>query len=101
LQISGRRRFNIISPELEAKLGASSADEVMQQFKGRILPSNDPRVQQIRRVLGRLAPYAEQAGLRDVEWEVHVIDSPQVNAFVTPRCVVLAGVTKFGLILTL
>jgi hypothetical protein len=82
--VSGRRRFNIISPSLEASLGRASVDEVKEEYQGRILPEYDPRVQQVKRVLDRLLPFAEGEGLKGLDWEVHVIDSPEQNAFVAP-----------------
>ncbi|PSN74112.1 hypothetical protein BS50DRAFT_642291 [Corynespora cassiicola Philippines] len=82
--ISGRRRFNIVSAELEASLGKSSVDEVKQQYQGRFLPEYDSRVIRVKKVLDRLIPFAEAAGLHDTNWEVNVIDSPEQNAFVVP-----------------
>lgn len=82
--VSGRRRFNIISPSLEEMMGKASVDQVREEYRGRILPEYDPRVQRVRRVLQRLLPYAEGEGLRDLDWEVTVIDSPEENAFVAP-----------------
>ncbi|KAF2448264.1 hypothetical protein P171DRAFT_209647 [Karstenula rhodostoma CBS 690.94] len=82
--ISGRRRFNIISPRIEAQIGAATVGEVQQQYQGQMLPEWDQRVRSVKKVLERLIPFAEQAGLHDVEWEIHVIDSPEQNAFVAP-----------------
>jgi hypothetical protein len=82
--VSGRRRFNIIPPSLEASLGRASVDEVKEQYQGQILPDRDPRVQQVKRVLDRLLPFAEGEGLKGLDWEVHVIESPEQNAFVAP-----------------
>lgn len=60
-------------------------EEIKEQYKGRFLAEHDPSVQQVKRVMERLLPYAEKAGLRDVDWEVHVIDAPdEQNAFVIP-----------------
>jgi hypothetical protein len=82
--VSGRRRFNIISPSLEESLGKSSVDEIKEQYQGQFLSAADPRVQQVKRVLERLVPMAEGQGLQGMDWEVHVIDSPEQNAFVVP-----------------
>jgi len=41
----------------------------------------DKRVRKVRRVLERLIP---ASGLTDQNWEIHVIDDPQKNAFVIP-----------------
>jgi predicted Zn-dependent protease len=82
--VSGRRRFNVISPGMEVAIGRASVDQVKQEFQGLFLPEHDPRVQQVKRVLARLLPYVEGEGLQGLEWEVHVIDSPEQNAFVVP-----------------
>jgi hypothetical protein len=82
--VSGRRRFNIISPGIEEALGRSSVEQVREEYKGRILPEHDGRVQQVKRVLDRLLPFAEGEGLKDLDWEVTVIESEEQNAFVAP-----------------
>ncbi|KAL6150502.1 metalloendopeptidase [Exserohilum turcicum] len=82
--VSGRRRFNIIPAQLEEALGQSSVEQVRQQYRGRILPESDGRVQLVKRVLERLLPYAEGEGLQGLDWEVAVIESPEQNAFVAP-----------------
>ncbi|RAR08118.1 carbohydrate esterase family 5 protein [Stemphylium lycopersici] len=82
--VSGRRRFNMIPPQLEEALGASSVEQVRQEYRGRILPDSDGRVRAVKRVLERLVPFAEGEGLQGMQWEVCVIDSPEQNAFVAP-----------------
>lgn len=83
-QVSGRRRFNIISPAFEEYMGQMSVEEVKQEYGGKFLPDWDPRVRQVKKVLDRLLPYAQGAGLHNLDWEVYVIDSPEQNAFVAP-----------------
>lgn len=56
-------------------------NQILQEYQGRILPPWDRRVQMVQRVLDRLIP---ASGLADENWEVHVIDDPQMNAFVIP-----------------
>lgn len=82
--VSGRRRFNMISPGVEEMMGRASVDQVREEYQGRILPESDRRVQQVKRVLERLLPFAEGEGLKGMQWEVTVIDSPEQNAFVAP-----------------
>lgn len=56
--------------------------QTLQEFGHKVLPAWHPQVKMVQRVLDRLIP---QAGLRDQEWEVHVIDDKsQLNAFVLP-----------------
>ncbi|KAF3911824.1 hypothetical protein AA313_de0208171 [Arthrobotrys entomopaga] len=80
--VSGRRRFNVISQEFEKQLGESQYVQIKTQFRHEILPEYDPRVIQVRRVLGRLIP---NSGLpADYDWKVTVIESKETNAFVIP-----------------
>ena len=69
---------------MEAQIGASTVGEVQQQYQGQMLPDGHPSVRRVKKVLERIIPFAEEAGLRDVDWEIHVIDSPEANAFVAP-----------------
>lgn len=83
--VSGRRRFNIISPSLEVWLAESALKETMETYRGLLLPDYDSRVRRVKTVLQRLLPYARGVGLEGVDWEVHVIDDPEEqNAFVLP-----------------
>jgi metalloendopeptidase OMA1, mitochondrial len=79
--VSGRRRFNVVSNETEASFSKQAYQQVMSQYEDRILPMHDRRTQMVDRVLRRLIP---ASGLTDQNWEVHVIDDPQKNAFVVP-----------------
>ena len=80
--LTKRRRFNVISPETEKAFGDSQYQEILNEFKGRILPANHPYTELVARVTERLLPHS---GLADEEWKVHVIDdSTNANAFVIP-----------------
>lgn len=80
--ISGRRRFNVISPEYEIAMAKGQDTQVLQQYRGRVLPPSHPSSQMVNRVLERLI---SAAGLSLEGWEVRVIDDPeQKNAFVMP-----------------
>ncbi|EWC46969.1 hypothetical protein DRE_03731 [Drechslerella stenobrocha 248] len=80
--VSGRRRFNVISPEFEQQLGEGQYAEIQRQFQHKILPERDARVRQVQRVLDRLIPNSGLPATYD--WKVTVIDSPETNAFVIP-----------------
>lgn len=79
--VSGRRRFNVVSEENERSMGQELYKQVMSEFGDKILPDNDPRSRLVQKVLTRLIP---SSGLDSAEWEVHVIDSAETNAFVIP-----------------
>ena len=80
--MTGRRRFNILSPEHELWIGRESYKEVLNSSRGRILPEHHPTTAMVRRVLNKLIPLAPIQG---ANWEVHVIkDDEMMNAFVLP-----------------
>lgn len=79
--VTGRRRFNVVSPKFEEAMGEQGYQEIMQQFRGAILPEWDPRVRMVERVMHRLIPVS---GLENVKWQIHVIDADEINAFVLP-----------------
>ncbi|KPI40118.1 Mitochondrial metalloendopeptidase OMA1 [Cyphellophora attinorum] len=62
--VTGRRRFNVVPPDLEKQIAGGQYDQIVSQFKGQILPPEHPYTQL---------------------WKVHVIDDPDMmNAFVIP-----------------
>lgn len=81
--VTHRRRFNIISPETEKKIMADGYEQVLGEYRGKILPANHPYTQLVARVVKRLLP--STGGLAGDDWAVHVIDEPRErNAFVMP-----------------
>ncbi|KAG8531453.1 uncharacterized protein KY384_003082 [Bacidia gigantensis] len=80
--ITGRGRFNIISPDFEKKISEGGYEATVRQYQDRILSPEHPTSQMVRRVMQRLIPVS---GMENEKWEVRVIDDPgQVNAFVMP-----------------
>ncbi|KAI8976374.1 peptidase family M48-domain-containing protein [Trametes punicea] len=51
---TGRWRFMDISPKYEALLAETARQELLREFKGRILPPNHPLTRHIRRVVTRI-----------------------------------------------
>lgn len=83
--ISGRRRFNILSPEKEKEFfgGSEMYNSVLQEFRGKILPADHPLTVTVANVVERLLPTV--GSLAGDDWRVHVIDDPNtMNAFVMP-----------------
>ncbi|KAF1808574.1 hypothetical protein P152DRAFT_443650 [Eremomyces bilateralis CBS 781.70] len=79
--VTGRRRFNLVGPELEARFAEQMYEEVMGEFRGHILSEWDPRARMVQRVMDRLIP---MSGLEGQKWEVKVIAAEEPNAFVIP-----------------
>ncbi|KAF2675111.1 hypothetical protein BT63DRAFT_28726 [Microthyrium microscopicum] len=106
IPISGRKRFNIVSPEKERAVADQIYNALVEQYKDVFLPVDHPQVIRVRRVLAHLmnglkkmeeegdvtqggqkdavtagsAPWSKEEGLDG--WTIHVIDSPITNAFV-------------------
>ena len=81
--VTGRRRFNFIGPETAAQMGLQQYQQVLQQYQGRILPDWAPETKMAKRVLERLIPSSGIGG----EWELHVVQDKEANAFVLPGSV--------------
>ncbi|KAI8064649.1 peptidase family M48-domain-containing protein [Gongronella butleri] len=56
-------------------------DEVMATYGHRILPPNHPYARFVTKIAKRLV---RVSGMDALQWEFHVIDSPERNAFVLP-----------------
>ncbi|KAJ3120638.1 hypothetical protein HK100_012706 [Physocladia obscura] len=65
----------------ENLMGKQSYDAILQEYGNKIIPPNHPTAQFVRRVAGNII---KVSGMSDVEWEVHLIDDPETNAFVIP-----------------
>jgi predicted Zn-dependent protease len=83
-----------LRPDQELALGEQAYAEVLRSDRGRILPSDDPRVQRVRNVAQRIV---RAAGIRPLqreinlhlegyrfEWAVNVIRDDKINAFCLP-----------------
>ncbi|HET6574455.1 MAG TPA: M48 family metallopeptidase [Fimbriiglobus sp.] len=90
----GREQPLALSPQEELEVGRRAAREVMAEYRGRLLPDDDPDVRRVRGVVAKLARAAEIEPLqREInlkvrgyryEWEAHVIRERQANAFCLP-----------------
>ncbi|HQV39549.1 MAG: M48 family metallopeptidase [Flavobacteriales bacterium] len=97
--ITGRRQLNLL-PESEMM---SMSLTQYQQFisENKTLPDSDPKSQMVKRIGERLAAAAtkflKENGaadrVKDFQWEFHVVDDPQVNAWCMPggKVVVYTG----------
>lgn len=57
----------------------------MEEFAELLLPVADPRHQVVEQVVQHLAQRNKDiTEISDVSWNVHVVQSPSVNAFVLP-----------------
>jgi metalloendopeptidase OMA1, mitochondrial len=87
---TGRKSHVGMSIQQEATLGLQSYRQVLSQSQ----PINSgPQLEMVQRVVKRLAAATGTAG-KDFDWEVSLVQSPQVNAFCLPggKIVVYTGI---------
>jgi metalloendopeptidase OMA1, mitochondrial len=100
----GRQQDLGLTPREELNVGRKAYAEVLEEYRGRILPKNHPDVVRCQTIVDRLAkaadiePLQREIGLRIrgfvFEWEVNVIQERQINAFCLPagKMVVFTGI---------
>lgn len=81
--ISNRRRFMVVSKEMEQSIGSEGYDEVLKQYGSKLLPEHHPQVLRVKRIMKNII---KVSGLDDLDWRVHVVNDPSAspNAFVLP-----------------
>ena len=78
VQYTGRKQFNLVSPQEEAKLGEDAYKEVLQKTP---LTSNADYQRRIREIGARIQAVADKP---DFNWEFNVLAGKEVNAFCLP-----------------
>ena len=100
-----RRHSILVSASTERALGDSAFEQVVKeaQLSRTLLRPNSRPALQVRNIAQRITAVAGdgfgggyQEHLKNLQWEVAVIDSPQVNAFFVPggKIVVYTGLMK-------
>lgn len=81
--ISDRLRFMLISRSMEERIGNEGYHEILDEYKGSLLPDNHPQVLRVKKIMKRII---KVSGLDDLDWRVHVVNDPKAspNAFVLP-----------------
>lgn len=81
VEITQRTRFMNISAAEEAAASKEGYLQIMQQYAGQVLPDDHKDARFVKQVAARLI---RVSGLDELKWEVHVIQSKEINAFVIP-----------------
>ncbi|KAI9351377.1 metalloendopeptidase [Obelidium mucronatum] len=79
--VSGRTRFMDISREAEEEIGRQAYQEIMNEYRHKIVPAYHPMAIYVHKVARNII---RASGITDVDWEIHLIDDAQKNAFVIP-----------------
>ncbi|KAM4548237.1 metalloendopeptidase OMA1, mitochondrial [Odontesthes bonariensis] len=84
--VTGRIRLLVFSREMYMELAALTSEAHMEEFAELLLPVTDPRHQTVEQLVQLLAERNKDIPeVSDVPWSVHVVDSPNINAFVLPN----------------
>jgi predicted Zn-dependent protease len=78
---TGKSERVALSPQQEETLGLQAYQEVLSTSK---VVQSGPEADMVRRVASKIASATGNAGA-DFNWEVTLVNSPQVNAFCLPR----------------
>ncbi|POI21630.1 hypothetical protein CIB84_014624, partial [Bambusicola thoracicus] len=58
----------------------------MEKYESKMLPETDARYQVVKRVVGHLSESNKDIPqVSALTWAIHVVDEPEVNAFVLPN----------------
>ena len=82
-------RVRVLVPEDQLNAAAAQQYQEMMsqaQQKGALVPATDPQVKRLRAVAQRIIPQAPRwnATAKNWQWQVNLVDQPQVNAFCMP-----------------
>nr|XP_057928725.1 metalloendopeptidase OMA1, mitochondrial [Doryrhamphus excisus] len=84
--VTGRTRLLVFSRENYMELAAVTSAAYMEEFAELMLPESDARHQVVQQVVQHLAQRNKDLPeMSDVTWSVHVVQSPNTNAFVLPN----------------
>eukprot|EP01133_Synstelium_polycarpum_P016756 gene16756-19922_t len=95
--VTGRARFIGVTMEEERELGDMGYNQIMEVYADRFLPDNTNLQNQVRTVAKVLIQHANRP---DLAWECHVINSPEINAFVLPNGKIFVFTGLFDIVST-
>ncbi|KAK2107291.1 metalloendopeptidase [Saguinus oedipus] len=83
--ITGRSKLLLLGKEQFRLLSELEYEAWMEEFKNRMLTEKDARYLAVKEVLCHLIESNKDVpGISQINWTVHVVDSPVINAFVLP-----------------
>lgn len=84
--ITGRSTLLLLGKEHFRLLSELEYEAWMEEFKNNMLSETDPRYLTVKEVVYHLTECNKDIpGISDISWVIHVVDSPDVNAFVLPN----------------
>ncbi|PRP83681.1 metallopeptidase Oma1 (predicted) [Planoprotostelium fungivorum] len=84
VEVTGRWRMIDLSREQEIKLSEKPYQQILVQYKDKILPPNHRDVLAVKKVGKKIIDSSNIPELQQLDWEWNVIKSEEPNAFVLP-----------------
>lgn len=84
--ITGRMRLLMFRKEQCDMLNKIAYESAIEEFKDEMVPEKDERYQQVKTIVRHLiACNSDVPEVAKIEWTLHVVDKPIINAFVLPN----------------
>ncbi|XP_069498187.1 metalloendopeptidase OMA1, mitochondrial isoform X1 [Ambystoma mexicanum] len=84
--ITGRSRLSVFTKEHYDFLTKLEYEGLMEEFNDQILPERDPRHLVVHSIVDHLVKCnRDLPAVEETDWIVHVVDKPDINAFVLPN----------------
>ncbi|XP_033080943.1 metalloendopeptidase OMA1, mitochondrial isoform X3 [Trachypithecus francoisi] len=84
--VTGRSKLLLLGKEQFRLLSELEYEAYMEEFKNDMLTEKDARYLAVKEVLCRLIECNKDVpGISQINWIIHVVDSPIINAFVLPN----------------
>ncbi|XP_052032837.1 metalloendopeptidase OMA1, mitochondrial isoform X2 [Apodemus sylvaticus] len=84
--VTGRSKLLLVGKEHFRLLSDLEYEVWMEEFKNDLLPERDPRYLTVKEVVCHLTRCNQDIpGISEINWVIHVVNSPVVNAFVLPN----------------
>nr|XP_006200602.1 metalloendopeptidase OMA1, mitochondrial isoform X1 [Vicugna pacos]XP_015091688.1 metalloendopeptidase OMA1, mitochondrial isoform X1 [Vicugna pacos]XP_031540185.1 metalloendopeptidase OMA1, mitochondrial isoform X1 [Vicugna pacos] len=84
--VTGRRKLLLLGKEHFRLLSELEYEAWMEEFKNDMLPEKDARYVTVKEVVHHLIECNKDIpGISEINWIIHVVDTPDINAFVLPN----------------
>lgn len=84
--VTGRSKLLLLGKEHFRLLSELEYEAWMEEFKNDMLPEKDARYLTVKEVVYHLIECNKDIpGISEINWIIHVVDSPDINAFVLPN----------------
>ncbi|XP_075037856.1 metalloendopeptidase OMA1, mitochondrial isoform X2 [Mixophyes fleayi] len=84
--ITGRSRLLVFRKEHYDLLTTMEYESLIEEFKDTMLPKEDARYQLVEKIVDTLiACNRDLPEVSKIEWTIHIVDKPLINAFVLPN----------------